>query len=245
MIHLPGPDQVIVWKLTLDLPDEALSRCRAVLSPLERSRGERLRNPLHRRRHQAAWGQLRWLLASCLGQSPERLRFDREPHGKPFLVDSRLGFNLSHSGDCLLIAVAEGRSVGVDVERVRPLARMGALAEHCLAPSEAAWWRNLGAAERVGAFFKFWTGKEAFVKADGRGLSLGLQRCVLRLDPLRLAAVPEGCGRPRDWQVFEIELDGPFQAALCVHGEAVSSVQVVVLSPDWLPGLRQRPVRAS
>jgi len=245
MIRLPGPDEVIVWRLPLDLPDEALARCQAVLSPSELAREERLRNSLHRRRHRAAWGQLRWLLASCLGQSPERLRFGREPHGKPFLVGSRLGFNLSHSGDCLLIAVAEGRPVGVDVERIRPLSRMAALAEHCLAPPELAWWRQLGEAERIRAFFKFWTGKEAFVKADGRGLSLGLKRCVLTPDPLRLAAVPEDCGCPRDWWLLEVELGGPLQAALCIRGKPVSSVQVVTLPPDWLPPLRQRPVRAS
>ncbi len=245
MIRLPGPDEVIVCRLSLDLPDEALSQCRAVLSPPEQARGERLRNPLHRRRHRAAWGQLRWLLASCLGRSPERLRFGRERHGKPFLVDAPLDFNLSHSGECLLIAVAEGRPVGVDVERVRPLSRMAALAEHCLAPSELAWWRNLEEAERIGAFFKFWTGKEAFVKADGRGLSLGLKRCVLTPDPLRLVAVPEDCGRPRDWQLLEIEVGDPLQAALCIHGKPVSSVQVVGLPPDWLPPLRQQPVRAS
>ncbi len=245
MIRLPGPDEVVVWELPLDLPDEALALCRAVLSPPERARGERLRNPLHRRRHRAAWGQLRWLLASCLGRSPEGLRFGRERHGKPFLVDAPLDFNLSHSGDRLLIAVAGGRSVGVDVERVRPLARMAALAEYCLAPSELVWWRKLGEKERIGVFFKFWTGKEAFVKADGRGLSLGLKRCVLEADPLRLVAVPADCGRPRDWQLFEIGLDGPFQAALCIRGKPVSSVQVVALPSDWLPPLRQRPVRAS
>ncbi len=245
MIRLPRQDETIVWKLTLNLAPEDLAVCQAVLAAEEAARGARLLNPLHRRRHWAAWGQLRWLLAGCLGQAPGRLRFGRQAHGKPFLVGSDLHFNMSHSGDWLLVAVTWNRPVGVDVERIRPLSRMEALAEHCLAPAELAQWRHLDKARQTPAFFRFWTGKEAFIKADGRGLSLGVKRCVLALDPLRLLAVPEGCGRPQDWQMVEIDAGDPVRAALCFRGGPATAVQLISLPADWLASLRRRPVKAS
>lgn len=213
---LPLDNEIRVWRLSLDLPPNLLACCKAVLAEGERRRISRLQRPGHRRRAVAARGQLRWLLARGLGVAPQTLSFGREPHGKPYLPDHPLRFNLSHSGDCLLVALAWDGRLGVDVEQVRVLPRMAALAGRCFAPQEYQTWQAAGA--RADDFFRLWTLKEAFVKADGRGLALGLERCRFDLHPPRLVAAPPDCGRVAAWQVHAWSPARGWQAALCVHG---------------------------
>src|SRR3979409_2142049 len=65
----------------------------------------------------AAGGALRDVLAAYLETSPEAIRIVDGAHGKPELAGGELHFNLSHSGDVGLVAVAAEREVGGDVQR--------------------------------------------------------------------------------------------------------------------------------
>ncbi|MFE0152156.1 4'-phosphopantetheinyl transferase family protein [Nonomuraea sp. NPDC059007] len=79
-----------------------------------------------------------------------------------------LDFNLSHSGEWALIAVApEGRRVGVDVERISSDVDILELAARMYQPEEVERVRAAGAPE----FFRLWTAKEAYIKATGVGLA--------------------------------------------------------------------------
>ncbi len=87
--------------------------------------GERERaEAMHRADARRRWVAARWALRSVLGRY-----LDREPggielrygeRGKPLLAEpgTALHFNLSHSGELALIALAERRDVGVDVQRI-------------------------------------------------------------------------------------------------------------------------------
>lgn len=124
-----------------------------------------------------------------------RLIQQRE-HGKPYIAPAcnptALEFNLSHSGDWAVLLVARGvASVGVDVEQHRPDRDLGALARRNFAAAENLQFEALGGGATpagVRAFFDFWSLKEAFVKAHGRGIALGLGRFSFSLggdDPER------------------------------------------------------------
>lgn len=116
---------------------------------------------------------LRLLLARMAGDGtePRDLRFRYGPQGKPYLPGGP-SFNVSHSGDVLVVAIAEKGRVGVDVERVRPVRRMARVAARRFAPAERAWMAATGdGASDDEAFFRVWTRKEAFAKALGRGLA--------------------------------------------------------------------------
>jgi len=232
-VTLTAINKVDVWRLSLDLFAESLERCEAVISSSERERGERFLSPQHRRRYLASQGQLRWLLARYLNRPPRSLKFSRHQWGKPYLADADLSFNISHSQDCLLIAVTQKQSIGVDVEALHPLHSMEAMARRCFADSELAYWEGLAEDERPKVFFRLWTLKEALVKAIGRGLGLGVKRCVYGLAPLRLLALPEECGSVDNWRVCELDVGSDFRAALCVSG---GKIQVVRrnLPLDWL-----------
>ena len=119
------------------------------------------------------------LLGAYLGVEAAAVALARDPHGKPFLaapVDSDMQFNLSHSGNTLIVALGRGQAVGVDIEsgsRTRPWL---ALAERYFTPAEYATLAALPAPRLASAFLELWSCKEAVVKALGRGIAFGLHR---------------------------------------------------------------------
>jgi 4'-phosphopantetheinyl transferase len=158
---------------------ELRSRLRATLTDDERARAERFVRELHRDRFVVARAALRDVLARMLAVPPESVRFRYDPGGKPRLeVPDRSGlrFNLSHSGDMALVALTLDQEIGVDVEALRSLTDVEALAERFFAPGETAALRSLPEPERETAFLRCWTLKEAYVKAVGQGLAMPLDR---------------------------------------------------------------------
>jgi 4'-phosphopantetheinyl transferase len=121
------------------------------------------------RRDGATWavarGALRALLGERLGVAPERVRLAAGPHGKPEVPGAALRFNLSHSGELAVIALAGGVEVGVDVER---LDRRSRAVERTLTAGERAALDGTG--DRHTALLRVWCRKEALAKAIGGGL---------------------------------------------------------------------------
>jgi 4'-phosphopantetheinyl transferase len=115
------------------------------------------------------------------GATAAALSFDRTcrcgaAHGKPMLPGGP-GFSLSHAGDLVGVAVHPDGTVGLDVEQVRAVADLAALAEHVHSPAERARGRL-----ELAAFFRTWTRKEALVKATGEGLSTPMAGITLTAD---------------------------------------------------------------
>jgi 4'-phosphopantetheinyl transferase len=115
---------------------------------------------------------LREVLARYLDKDPAMIELRRGEHGKPELADSSspLRFNLSHSGDLALVAVTQGREVGVDVERIRPRRHLLRLAERALDPDAVAAVRAAPTDERAATFHQAWARREAIAKCLGIGL---------------------------------------------------------------------------
>ena len=110
--------------------------------------------------------------AGTAGRTEVELRVDED--GKPRLAvaPERLSFNLSHSGDLALVAIAPGGvEVGVDLERLRPRRDLVRLAERRLPPADATAVAVASPGpEREAAFYAAWTRHEARVKCVGSGL---------------------------------------------------------------------------
>lgn len=143
-----------------------------LLDPHERTRLRALRRPADQGRYLAAHALARLVLGVRLDVQPAALRFDRtcrcgQQHGKPRLADEAVpAFSLTHSGDLVGLAVADG-AVGLDVEHVRPLSDLAGMAAQVCSAVELA--RSPSAS--TAAFLTIWTRKEALLKATGEGLS--------------------------------------------------------------------------
>jgi 4'-phosphopantetheinyl transferase len=212
----PGPasprldaDTVDVWLVALDAaqPD-------ALLSPQERKRAARFLREEDRRRWTAAHVALRALLGAYAGADPRALRFDAGPHGKPALAGGNdlPRFNLSHSGDVALIAVAHGREVGVDVELPRMTDRAAAIAQRTFGAAEAAQIAALPPEQRGPAFLRSWVRWEAVLKCRGTGIGGADEASATGSEP---------------W-VVDLDVDPPAAAAL-----AVERGPVAVLTWRW------------
>ena len=159
----------------------------AFASHAERARAARFRRPGDGDRFLAAHGALRAIMAGYLQSDPRTLRFEVGAWGKPALAHSDLAFNLSHSGARALVAVARGRQVGVDVERLRPIPELEGLMARVCTPEECAELAAEPPTQREGAFLALWTRKEALAKMTGAGL-----RAIER-DASSVSAASAGC----------------------------------------------------
>ncbi len=181
-----------------------------LLNSAELARADSLSHPLMRQRHIEVRARLRLLLADYLQQAPADIRIVRTEQGKPYVPDHpHLVFNISHTARQLVIAIAHQSQLGVDIEHAKPRANLAALVAKCFADVEATYWHSLPDTQKTTAFYRFWTKKEAFVKATGRGIALGLKDCVINpLRPETFLSLPKAY-HPDSWRIIELQLATP------------------------------------
>jgi 4'-phosphopantetheinyl transferase len=217
-------DQVDVWRIRCDFPRDMLDRLEAALSSDERQRAAKFHFPADRDRFIAAHGCLRDVLGRYLHCEPHLLDFSIDSYGKPALREHKMEFNLSHSGDFVLVAVTRERKVGVDVERIRQGISSHVIAQQYFSKSEVAELEALPLEQRMSAFFTCWTRKEAYIKAQGLGLTLPLESFDVSLAPNKpamLHATRPDAGEASRWTLFSLEFDVHYAGAVAVYGQGL------------------------
>jgi 4'-phosphopantetheinyl transferase len=225
-----GPDAVHLWFASSheNRPADAEQR---LLSDEELRRHDRLLQPAARRRFAVAHALVRTALSNYAGIPPEEWRFTTGPHGKPEIATPQpelpLRFNLSHTEGMCACAVTLGRDIGVDVEMTRRRAERVGIARRFFSPEEAAAIEAL-----PDLFFDYWTLKEAFIKACGRGLSLPLRQFSFRIgekgEP-EFSFGPELAEEPAHWRFFRHERSPRHVAAVAVRAPDAEKLKLTVL----------------
>ena len=220
---------VAVWRVRLD-PGDRAEELRRHLAAGELERLERLERSEVGRRWLVSRAALREILAAELGTSPSAVRLKIGAHGRPGLDPaahrSAPDFNLSHSADLALVAIARGARVGIDVERLRRGRDPLRVAGRYFSAAEVAAVRAFPPGDRPAAFLRYWTAKEALAK----GLGVGLR---VPRGELELAQRPGGTMVPvrldQDWRLVELtELPDGYHGALAVGGDAAR-----IVMRDW------------
>ncbi len=166
--------------------------------------------------------QVRDLLAQWLGAPDAPPPLQRDAHGRPRLLapHAQRDAGWSHSGERLLLAVGEGVTLGVDLERQRPRPRALELARRYFTEREARRLQSFDDQWRELAFLRLWCAKEAVLKAHGRGLAFGLHRLEFGSEddapdaPLRLLASDPELGHASEWHLHEWNPEPGYLAAL-------------------------------
>lgn len=229
-----GSPDVHVWRVSLDLPMQDRSLLESLLSDEERARADRFATDKLRNRFVVSRGVTRQLLGAYAGQDPKSLHFRLGEHDKPYLTGdpnlTSLQFNVSHSGDLGLVAVTRGEEIGVDLEWVRSNLDQIEIAARFFSANETARLRDLSGTERLHHFFELWTCKEAFVKAQGGGISFGLNRFEVLLQPESdVASILEETGDPSPWIIHQLD-----PAPGCLGALAVPSPEVDPVLLEWI-----------
>ena len=214
--------EVHLWKAPLNVDADTLASLSRALDREECDCARRFRFEYDRLRWTAARGWLRRLLAGYLGANPAELRFRQDEFGKPRLAapSQWLRFNVSHSADMAVFAVAHSREVGVDLELVSDDLSSNPVPSRFLSEREQAALVRLSGRTRARTSLQYWTGKEAYLKAVG----LGLRGPVAEID---IATLPQETisvtARPRigifaDWSLYAFDAGPDYVGAIAVQG---------------------------
>ncbi len=217
-------EDVHVWSALLDVQEDLLQVLLQTLDAGERLRADRFYFEMDRTRFIASHGLLRTILGSYMNVAPGKVQFSYNSQGKPYLEETfqgkKLQFNMSHSHEIALFAVAFNRQVGVDLEHIYLFAETDSLADLVLSQREKAAWRKYPANHRLETLFRYWTCKEAFVKATGEGLSLPLEKIHISLKPdqTKLMSINRSLREASRWSLQELYPVPDFAAAIVVEG---------------------------
>ena len=218
--------EIHIWQALLDMPTDLLAHLKKSLSADEVARAERFQFQQHREHFIVARGILRDILSRYLHCTPDTIRFSYNSFGKPaiqvFPQEDTIAFNLSHSNGVALYVFQRGGDIGIDVERLdKPidLLQAGALV---FSPAEMLALRALSPALQRTVFFQYWTRKESFIKALGKGFSLPLHLIDVSqasLEPVLQADYPEAPFGRTDWYVWDFIPRSRYAAAVAAKGK--------------------------
>ena len=176
----------------------------------------------------------RFLISGKLNLSSKEVLFEIGLNGKPtFTTKDNLHFNISHSGQWVVCALASG-PVGVDVERLRKV--NSGLAERFFSPDEVATIRALPPENQTKKFIQLWALKESFLKAIGRGLTRNLNSFSIhaRQDGMYCITGDDSAGEFH-LKLFDIEPD--YMLAACATAADFSENVEIVTVQQILTGL--------
>jgi 4'-phosphopantetheinyl transferase len=219
-----GTRDVHVWTTALSAEPSVVGRLAVVLDAEERARSQRFAFGLHHDRFIVMRGVRRMLLARYTGVAPEVLRFAVGPAGKPQLLDSPasgLEFNEARSEDLAVYALAHGRRVGVDLEKAGNVPEREQIIRAYASAGEQAIWSWIPRDQRSSAFIRWWTAKEAYVKALGSGLLTPLDSFTVAYSPKGPLEIldPRSDGDPAPgWWIHELATAPGFIGAVVTEG---------------------------
>lgn len=158
-----------------------------ILDKNERARAARLLSPERARHWAVARALLRCAMAACTAARPSRVQFEIGANGKPRLASDasrdRFRFNLSHSGPHAVVAIAEHRDIGVDIEVLDQALNARQVASLALTAEEREAIDRMPETERTRAFYVCWVRKEAVIKAHGAELAIPLDAFGVSVSP--------------------------------------------------------------
>ena len=212
---------VTLWWTSVSAALPFLSFARGLLDAEEGRRADRFTVAGGKARYLTAHGMLRIVLGRALATAPSALRFQEGARGKPSLAPPAAvptpHFNISHSGDAAVVALA-GAELGVDVESLRPVARAERLAARFFSDRERQSLANLPAGLYDPAFLAIWTAKEAYLKAVGSGISMPLRKIEIDVGEPAITHLVGDPHAAERWTLLRTELPIPALASVAIRG---------------------------
>lgn len=162
--------QIDIYQFDLTKPNLNLNSAYNLLDTDEQQKSDRFVIKDVREKFIFSHALLRQVLAQNLNKTPESLQYHYNSNGKPGLKNHQLHFNLSHSGDLVLMGLCREAEIGVDVEHARGHDNYQEIAERFFTKTEVAELKTLD------DFYRIWTRKEAYLKMLGHGITFGLDK---------------------------------------------------------------------
>ncbi|HEX5001324.1 MAG TPA: 4'-phosphopantetheinyl transferase superfamily protein [Bacteroidia bacterium] len=175
--HLPGhgnhPGEVHIWTHVIHYDDPFLRQAPFMLSQDEMGRAARYHFEKDRRVYESAHVFIRKVLAHYVSLDPVALQLSPLVNTKPQLLNApfHIHFNISHSGNRILVAIGFDSDVGIDLEKIMNDFDMDGFAEANYHANELELFRQLKGDDETLYFYTIWTRKEAWLKLTGEGIN--------------------------------------------------------------------------
>ncbi len=234
--HQIRRDEVTIWWASLSETQSRLGPQDHLLTADELSRAGWMASQPARDRWITSRASLRSILSGYLGLQALAVPISYGSLGKPELGSlSPVRFNLSHSADLAVFAVAWRKPVGIDIQRLRADTGMIDLAKWTFSDDAYRIWQDLPESERRLAFTRTWARKEAYLKGRGLGLVYPMRDLEIvessTSDTVQIVDKHDS-HHCRNWRIYDLAAPQPgFVAALAVDG-TVSSL----ISRGWPDG---------
>ena len=209
---------VEIWVVTFPVSRHLISVGQKWLDADETARLTQITSPIAQDRFVACRTVLRTVLSHKMQCGPTDFRWKYGASGKPELPGAPWGFNISHSGDFGLVAVASSAYIGVDIEGLSDRRNLNAIARHVFHPDELAVLEAVQADKRARFFYDIWVRKEAVTKWLGDSIFQVKQISVL--GALSSAAQVVVDGRGAAW-VLPLRVSSRYAAAVAIDAAGV------------------------
>jgi 4'-phosphopantetheinyl transferase len=219
--------EIHLWCAFYDeINDESLlAAYRELMSDSERQIALRFYFPKDRRRYLVTRALARTVLSKYAEVAPKDWVFRANAHGRPEIVNEcaavhNLSFNITHTPSLIILAVARGCQLGVDVENVRSRQASIAIADRYFAASEVAALHALPADQQQQRFYEHWTLKESYIKARGEGLAIALDAFSFHFQAVgsvEMAMHAIHDDSPQRWRFWQFWIGEDYLTAVCAQ----------------------------
>lgn len=198
-----------------------LTHYQQLLNVKEHQRWQQFHFEKHQHQYLITRALIRTTLSRYLIGVPEQWQFSTNPYGKPALYpEQNLFFNLSNTQTLIICALSRQRKIGIDVETLQHKTSTIDIAQRFFSRQEAEDLLNCPKSQQQQRFFQYWTLKEAYIKACGRGLSQALTQFSLSIDEekkrLTLGFDASLNENPKHWSCWLLQVSSEHYAALCI-----------------------------
>jgi 4'-phosphopantetheinyl transferase len=220
--------EIHLWKICLS--NSSAERLFSWLCSAEQEKAKGFKTDILSHRYIVAHAAMRNILSKYFGNSATSLDLIQALNQKPLIRQSQnyldLHFSLSHSHEVAILAVSQACIIGVDIEHIRPISNVTQIAKRFFATSEYERLKQSSNAQQLILFFKIWTAKEAFLKAQGIGISNHLNQFSITLnhkqEPIGIEQQQKDT---KEWRLYRLLTFPKYESTLALKNTSEHAIR--------------------
>lgn len=230
-------DRILIYKGFLS--QNVLTNDFELLNQNEKRRAENILIEKNRKMFIKCRSILKLLLSNLVGIKTDNLEIYEGVNGKPYLNQKDVFFNVSHSGDCFVIAITHLGPIGIDVEQKNRIMDCSKIKSFLFSESELKLFDCLEQESKQEAMINAWTRKESFFKALGSGLTSPLKELEVNFvsgsEP-SIQKIGWGNDEKENWKMISLDINEEYIGVISVQ----TRVENPVLTELTFENLQER-----
>jgi 4'-phosphopantetheinyl transferase len=240
LVFNTSTNRVFIFTVNLTSYINNISKCWECLSVKEKIQANKYYTKSLSDKYIMSHGILRYILSHYTKQYPKDIEFTHNEYGKPFLKNSNIYFNMSHSHNMVSYIVALNQRVGIDIEMHDNNLNVQELASLVLTSGESQYLSSLNSKEKFALFYHLWTKKESLIKANGQGLSYPINTIeAIALSSginILLFTNEKNILQQEEWYYYELETPKNYSGAIAIENKIDEIVYLEMNNPPNIFG---------